>query len=94
MSERDDLDWLRDYYLKAHSRLEAALIEIKQLRARCEEAEQQLQSTCAALEAITMLSANGKQWCFQTHNGIPMGMSRKQERLVRIALAARGKEKA
>lgn len=40
-----------------------------------------------ALKAITVLTKWG-QWCFQTANGIPMGMSKAQERLVKTAMAA------
>jgi hypothetical protein len=39
----------------------------------------------AALDALTMLGPNG-QICFRSHNGIPMDMSKKQERLARQAL--------
>lgn len=43
--------------------------------------------TVKALKAITVLTKWG-QWCFQAANGIPMGMSKAQERLVKIAMAS------
>jgi hypothetical protein len=42
-----------------------------------------------ALEALTIWSRNGEQLCFRTHNGIPMDMSKKQEKLARLAIARR-----
>lgn len=40
-----------------------------------------------ALKALTVWSENGEQLCFRSHNGIPMGLSEKQERLARAAIA-------
>jgi len=40
-----------------------------------------------ALDALTIRSRNGTQLCFRSHNSVPMGMSKKQERLAKAALA-------
>lgn len=42
----------------------------------------------AALYALTTYSRNGEQLCFRTTNGVPMGMSKKQERIAQAALSA------
>jgi hypothetical protein len=39
-----------------------------------------------ALQALTIQLKGSDQLCFRTANGVPMGMSRKQERLARAAL--------
>jgi hypothetical protein len=39
-----------------------------------------------AIHALTCWSRNGTQLCFKTGNGIPMGMPKRTERIVRAAL--------
>jgi hypothetical protein len=48
--------------------------------------ERALEQAKEALKALTIWSQNGSQLCFRSHNNIPMGMSKKQERLARAAL--------
>lgn len=44
----------------------------------------------AALKAITVWSVNGRQLCFRSSGGIPMGMTPKLERIARRALLKSG----
>jgi hypothetical protein len=55
-------------------------------RAAFVEVSMQLDQALRALKALTMWSVNGEQLCFRTANSIPMGMSKRQERLAREAL--------
>jgi hypothetical protein len=56
---------------------------------RCDHIEARLAKLTAALDALVVVTPQG-QVCFRSHNGVPMGMSRKQERLAQAALDAAG----
>lgn len=53
------------------------------------EAARRVRELEEALHALTIWSQNGEQLCFRSHNNVPMGMSKTQERLARAALARR-----
>ena len=57
------------------------------LRQQLADAEERVRELEEALHALTIWSQNGEQLCFRSHNNVPMGMSKTQERLARAALA-------
>lgn len=81
-----DVKSLRSQLIESQEREKEGRENLHEARRHYTKQGNRIISLEAALSALTMWSPNGEQLCFRTHKGIPMGMSKEQERLARAAL--------